>query len=232
MAFYAMSDLHGMYDKYREMLELIRFSEEDELFILGDVVDRGSKPMEILLDMMQHPNIYPLYGNHDVMALNALTSVAEAAEKNGGQLDPETASHIFGWCKDGGMPTVEGFLGLSETQRDDVLSYLREFSLYEMIDVRERTFLLVHAGLGNFRKGKKLREYTIEELLQDRSDPEIQYFEDDSIFVVTGHTPTPHIWGKAEIYKSHNNFCIDCAAFWEKGRLACLRLDDLAEFYV
>ena len=68
MAFYAMSDLHGMYDKYREMLALIRFSEEDELFILGDVVDRGSKPMEILLDMMQRPNIYPLYGNHDVMA--------------------------------------------------------------------------------------------------------------------------------------------------------------------
>ena len=38
---YAVSDLHGCYDKYRNMLEKIHFSETDTLYILGDVVDRG-----------------------------------------------------------------------------------------------------------------------------------------------------------------------------------------------
>ena len=38
---YAMSDLHGESGRYQAMLERIRFSPEDTLFILGDVVDRG-----------------------------------------------------------------------------------------------------------------------------------------------------------------------------------------------
>ena len=38
---YLMSDLHGRYDKYLQMLEKISFSDEDELFLLGDLCDRG-----------------------------------------------------------------------------------------------------------------------------------------------------------------------------------------------
>ena len=34
---YAMSDLHGYYDKYTKMLEKITFSDDDTLYILGDV---------------------------------------------------------------------------------------------------------------------------------------------------------------------------------------------------
>ena len=50
---YVMSDLHGCYDKYISMLEKIRFSEKDTLYVLGDVVDRGDGGMKILQDMMQ-----------------------------------------------------------------------------------------------------------------------------------------------------------------------------------
>ncbi|MBR6834691.1 MAG: metallophosphoesterase, partial [Oscillospiraceae bacterium] len=52
---YVMSDIHGEYDKYRRMLEKIRFSDNDILYILGDVVDRGPEPAKILLDMMKRP---------------------------------------------------------------------------------------------------------------------------------------------------------------------------------
>lgn len=38
---YAVSDLHGCYDKYRKMLEQIKFCDTDTLYVLGDVVDRG-----------------------------------------------------------------------------------------------------------------------------------------------------------------------------------------------
>ena len=38
---YAVSDLHGCYEKYIKMLEKIQFRETDTLYVLGDVVDRG-----------------------------------------------------------------------------------------------------------------------------------------------------------------------------------------------
>lgn len=57
---YVMSDIHGMYDKYIEMLELINLREHDSLYILGDIVDRGLHPMKILQDMMKRP-MYSVY---------------------------------------------------------------------------------------------------------------------------------------------------------------------------
>ena len=62
---YVMSDLHGEYDKYLAMLKKIKFSDADELYILGDVVDRGKKPVEILQDMSMRHNVFPIMGNHD-----------------------------------------------------------------------------------------------------------------------------------------------------------------------
>ena len=38
---YVMSDLHGCFDKYKEMLSLIDFAPRDTLYVLGDVIDRG-----------------------------------------------------------------------------------------------------------------------------------------------------------------------------------------------
>lgn len=45
---YIISDIHGCYDQYRALLEKIHFSEVDELYVLGDVVDRGPKPVKVL----------------------------------------------------------------------------------------------------------------------------------------------------------------------------------------
>ena len=50
---YVMSDIHGEYDKYIKMLELINFSNADELYVLGDIVDRGKEPVKVLLDMIK-----------------------------------------------------------------------------------------------------------------------------------------------------------------------------------
>ena len=41
---YVMSDIHGMSHLLEEMLEKIRFSAEDRLYILGDMIDRGPDP--------------------------------------------------------------------------------------------------------------------------------------------------------------------------------------------
>ena len=38
---YCVSDIHGDLDKLERMMELIRFSDADHLYIIGDVIDRG-----------------------------------------------------------------------------------------------------------------------------------------------------------------------------------------------
>ena len=44
---YAISDIHGCYEEYIKLLEKINFSEDDTLYILGDICDRGEKPMDL-----------------------------------------------------------------------------------------------------------------------------------------------------------------------------------------
>ena len=45
---YALSDIHGQGRAFFEMLEKIRFSPEDKLYIIGDVVDRGPDGIQLL----------------------------------------------------------------------------------------------------------------------------------------------------------------------------------------
>ena len=126
---YVMSDLHGRYDQYRQMLEMIGFSDEDELYVLGDVVDRGPEPIRILMDMSMRPNVYPILGNHDYMAAYLLSRLsAEITEENAeSHLTPEDISALAGWLTDGGDTTLAGFRRLSPDMWEGVLEYLQEF---------------------------------------------------------------------------------------------------------
>lgn len=230
---YAMSDLHGEYDKYRAMLEQIHFSDEDVLYILGDVVDRGEKPVEILWDMSLRPNVYPLMGNHDRMALDVLRTLTveiteESIEQN---ITLDTMQALFLWERNGAQSTIDGFRRLPMDDRMFLLDYMEDFAPYEVVTAGDRTFVLAHAGLGDFHPDKGLDEYDIFDLAFIRFNYEKEYFG-GSTYIVTGHTPTITITGKPEIYHSHNNICIDCGAVFPGGRLACLCLDTMEEFYI
>lgn len=85
---YVMSDLHGMYDRFIAMLEKIDFSDSDELFIIGDIIDRGERPVDILEYVMDKPNITVLLGNHEVMARDFLRRLtAEITDENTASFD-------------------------------------------------------------------------------------------------------------------------------------------------
>ena len=74
---YLISDIHGCYDQYRQLLQKINFSSQDELYVLGDAVDRGSDPIKVLQDLMRRPNVIYILGNHDLemyLLLNKLTA--------------------------------------------------------------------------------------------------------------------------------------------------------------
>lgn len=230
---YAMSDIHGEYEKYAEMLKKIEFSDDDTLYILGDVVDRGERPIDVLLDMMGRANVFPIIGNHELMAIELLRGLmVEITEENAStQIDGTFLGNLVHWQMNGGDTTMREIKKLPADEREYVLEYLEEFVPYEFVEVGARKFLLVHSGLGNFSPDKSIDDYSLGELTGTRPDYNKKYFKDDDVFIVCGHTPTLAITGKPLIYKKQNNICIDCGATFD-GKLACLCLDTMEEFYV
>ncbi len=57
---YVMSDIHGMYDKYIEMMDLIDLKETDIIY-LRDIIDRGVNSIKILQDMMKRSNVFGIF---------------------------------------------------------------------------------------------------------------------------------------------------------------------------
>ena len=230
---YVMSDLHGRYDLYVKLLDRIGFSDEDELFVLGDVVDRGPEPMKILTDMSMRPNVYPILGNHDYMAEYLLGKLsARITEDNcDTHLTAEDLSALAGWLTDGGQTTMEAFRRLTPDEREGILEYLAEFSPYEELEVGNNRFVLVHAGLEDFDPDRPLEEYDLYGLITAHTDYSKRYFED--CYLGTGHVPTGMIDEacSGKIYRKHGHIAIDCGAVWG-GTLGCIRLEDLQEFYV
>ena len=228
---YVMSDIHGEYEKYISMLERINFNDTDNLYILGDVIDRGNRPIDILMDMMGRANVFPIIGNHELMALDLLKRLSvEVTEENyATHIDYNLMNNLMQWQLDGGEKTIKQFCALVIDDREYILEYLEEFAPYELLKIGHRKFLLLHSGLGNFSPEKDLDEYTLEELTHIRPDYEKKYFDDKNFFIISGHTPTLSINGKAEIYKNNNLICIDCGAAFE-GKLACLCLDTMEEY--
>ena len=54
---YCMSDIHGELDRFKAMLDLINFSSDDTLYIIGDVIDRHPGGVEILKIIKDKPNM-------------------------------------------------------------------------------------------------------------------------------------------------------------------------------
>ncbi len=70
---YIMGDIHGADFAYNEMKKIIGFTSEDELYLLGDVLDGNNNDpaacARILDDVMNHDNIHMLMGNHEHLHL-------------------------------------------------------------------------------------------------------------------------------------------------------------------
>ncbi len=226
---YVMSDIHGMYEKYTKMLELIGFSDDDDMYILGDVVDRGEHSAEILLDMMPRRNVFPVIGNHELMAKTVLDVMFYGEKEN----QPASIEDMMtDWLRNGGAFTLDSISKLSDTGRRNVIDYLQDFTNYAAIEIDDKIFIMVHSGFDNFRPERKISDYSVQELVFHRPDPDVRYFDDENVYVVSGHLPTLAINGRSDIIHRNGNILIDCGACFENGRLACLCLENMKEFYV
>ena len=156
---YAVSDIHGCYSQYKEVLEKIRFSDEDTLYVLGDVLDRGPDGFRVLADMAGRYNVIPLIGNHEYMALSVLKPLmTEITEDNYDKvLDRDFMERYQYWTSDGGQITLDQFRKLGMEDREFYLDYLEEFQLYEEFTLNGDRYVLVHADLAGDRRTDRWR---------------------------------------------------------------------------
>jgi serine/threonine protein phosphatase 1 len=218
---------------FQKLLDRAGFSDEDFLFILGDVIDRGEYGAQFLLWLTQQPNMELILGNHEALLLACEFLFEEATDDSLDRLTPEKIMLMDNWLENGGLPTIRGFGRMLKEQPelvDGILDYLRDSPLYEELEVSGRKFVLVHGGLENFRPERPLSDYAPGELLLARPNLDTRYFSDAT--VIFGHTPT-QFFGEAHhrrAVKTDSWICIDTDV--GAGYLPMLlRLDDMKEFY-
>ncbi len=174
---YVISNLYGDWDKYTAILKNIDFKKEDMLFVLGDIVDGGTRGLEILKDMMLRDNVYPILGDHDYIAYEVLSGIWEETRDDiTAPLGKELAERCQEWAERGGESTMEEFFKLSDDDKEAVLEYMEEFTLYEEVEAGGMDFVLCHSMPENFMTDDNLDDYTAEEILAGAVDYYKDYF--------------------------------------------------------
>ena len=227
---YVISDIHGCYEQYKQLLNKIAFNENDILYVLGDVVDRGPHPIKVLQDIINRSNVVFLLGNHDYLMMDVMKKILNSMKYNN-ELSDEDKTEYFMWLRNGGYVTEEDFLQLDEAEQNKIFHYIENASVYEECCCGNKKFLLVHAGFGNYKLEKPLGDYELFDLIESRVDYSKRYFEDT--YLVTGHTPTPCITGNRnfEVYEANGHIAIDCGCVFG-GRLAAYCLETGVAIYV
>ena len=235
---YVLSDIHGDKRRFDEILRQIDLTPDDRLYVIGDVIDRKPDGIAVLEELFKMENATLLLGNHELMMLNTLSGKTDLSGPFPRFADEEAWAV---WEQNGGLATLVQLMKKPKSEVDALLQKIDELPLTKEITVNGRTFLLVH-GAPLTRKlpagSSKRKERTL--VTWGRVMPETELFDDKT--VIFGHTPTICYQGDQHlsIWHGENRIGIDCGCAFDKirgdgrtfyGRLGCLRLDDMKEFY-
>ena len=91
----AIGDIHGCHAEFAELLERLAPTKDDQLILLGDLVNRGPDSTKVI-DLARAANAISLLGNHELRLLNyRRTKDRDFLKEN----DQET----FGQLRPGGL---------------------------------------------------------------------------------------------------------------------------------
>jgi serine/threonine protein phosphatase 1 len=196
--FFAISDIHGCYRTFYELVvRTIKLKKSDRLILLGDYIDRGDQIKEVIdfiIDLKEKGfDITTLKGNHEAMLLDSI-------------LDPEMYAL---WMMNKGSTTLDSF-GIAEAGQIEK-KYIDFFSSLEYY--REiGNILFVHAGFNDF-------------ITDPFSDFESMIWESNPSYlnpllqgkiIIHGHRPKFVDYVKMQINEKSNVIPIDTGCVYDK----------------
>lgn len=164
-----VGDVHGHYDGLMRLMEAIAPNQQDQVYFLGDLIDRGPKSAQVV-NFVRDSGYTCLLGNHEQLLLEAIP--------NGNICQPA----LQAWLYSGGQTTVSSYE--TPSLLIEHLDWLRTLPVY--LDLGD--IWLVHAGVyPNLRiEEQSAQEFCwVREEFHSMTEP---YFKDK--LIITGHTIT------------------------------------------
>lgn len=180
---YVISDIHGEYALFMRLMDKIKFSGSDTLYVCGDLIDKGGESVRLLKAVKSLPNARCILGNHDYALLRYYWSLMKDS--------PEDFSAVLKKLEDFISPRDREPLGWDE------MDWLESLPFF----IEEDEFICVHAGLpldGDCRI-VPLQSVKPMFLLEDRTFMRPDVIPKDSKCVFFGHTPTRYVRNCDEI---------------------------------
>lgn len=236
---YVMSDIHGNMHHFRSVMDQIKLQPEDTLYVLGDIMDRYPDGVAILQELMAMPNAKLLLGNHEYMLLQSMDRATNRSLD-----EDEQVRSLPRWQRNGGDLTKKALDALDKKEKQRIIRFIKKLPLFYELEVNGKHYRLIHAApLELFPAHEQSYHNSTEYAVWHRWELEEPLpFETDTVFIF-GHTPTMYFAKETDpmqIFVWKNRIGIDCGSGfppttkWRDlpgGRLACLRLDDMKEFY-
>ena len=245
MAVYVVSDLHGQYQAFMAGLERIGFGENDELYLIGDAIDRGPDGIRILSELQKNQNMHLIIGNHEFMMLNAV-------EPNGKKKcnGPDATLWLY---YNGGVTTYEQYGKLAVKTRQSLLLWLQRCYVIKTLEVNGEKFCLTHSYYRKDLEDLMYHEMKYEDVWEivwksmyrhDHDTRGTDVYQDTDYTFITGHVPIFRAMDRLGFdydglrsFKRGNVIDIDggCAAGFHpmfKNGALFMRLDDRKEFPV
>jgi serine/threonine protein phosphatase 1 len=123
-----IGDVHGHYDTLMALLDFVAPDADDQVYFLGDLIDRGPKSAEIIEFIRKSP-FQSLMGNHEMMMLEAIAVDGSVHEDT-----------FVAWYHSGGANTLQSY---NHRIPYEHLQWLRERPTH--LDLGD--IWLVHAGI-------------------------------------------------------------------------------------
>ncbi len=182
---FAISDIHGNNKTFRTLLfDIIKLKEEDELYLLGDYIDRGPDSkgvIDTIFELQENGySVFCLKGNHeDLLLKHNIPKFNDI------------------WMKNGGPQTLRSF----KVQRVEHISkkymdFFNELEYYFVVD----EYILVHAGLNFLMPDPFMSKYDLLWIRHWHHNINKKYLGEK--YIIHGHTPNK----KNQIEKALANF--------------------------
>jgi len=196
-------DIHGCYDTLLALMKQIGLQQNDQLFFMGDYINRGkdsAKVLDYIIDLMELGyHIYPLRGNHEDMLLTKHTLGIKPMEPD--------------------VPHLYKYEGLIDSNNKILPKYLTFLSNLPFCFELDR-YILVHAGI-NFAVKRPLEDY--ESMLWRKEFYPVH--SRASKIIITGHKPRALDEIKEDIEYKRRVLRLDNGAVYPKrvgmGNLLC-----------